>query len=503
MHEASVGRLQRIFSAGLLLSLALMAGRLAGFGRELVLASSLGLSAEADMAVLLLTLPDLLVNLLLSGGLAIALVPALQQAGPSQAARLFQQSSLWVAGLFSVLGVIVAFAPEIWLSALAPGVRVPSELAASGLLIALGASLPLSALAGISSAALQSHQRFFVAGCGTLIFNLSVISGLLLSPPGANQTLMVLCWAILLGTGLRWFSQLVVMPRSYFRSHDQEGGLSLSLLKTFGVGLMSASLLILAPVMVRSLASLLGPGQLAGFNFANKLIELPLGILITTLATIAYPRLCEMHSQGDPSGAKQVFSNALGRGLVLAVAVLGTGLCFGDAVVALLLQRGKIDANGAATIAQLLSIALFSVPLVSISSLATAALNARQQAALVLKLTLVALLALLALSAPGIYLGSGPMLMGGFVGFHAVYAGLTLWQLRAGPAGGAFGLEPKIPSALVFTALVCAAGALADHYLAATSPWERSALAVLTFGLSAAAGLRTFSNPNSSPRAAE
>lgn len=62
-----------LLSAGLFLSLALMAGRLAGFGREVLLASSLGLSEQADIAIVLLTVPDLLVNLLLSGGIGVAL----------------------------------------------------------------------------------------------------------------------------------------------------------------------------------------------------------------------------------------------------------------------------------------------------------------------------------------------------------------------------------------------------------------------------------------------
>jgi len=42
---------RNLLSATVLLSLALMAGRLAGLGRELLLASSFGLSAQADMAV--------------------------------------------------------------------------------------------------------------------------------------------------------------------------------------------------------------------------------------------------------------------------------------------------------------------------------------------------------------------------------------------------------------------------------------------------------------------
>lgn len=490
MLDTAKAKTARILSASLVLSLALMAGRLAGFGRELVLASSLGLSAEADLAVLLLTLPDLLVNLLLSGGLAIALVPALHRAGPAGAGALFRQSSLLVGLLFSALGLVIGLFPQLWLQPLAPGLAVPADILGSGLLLVLGMSLPLSALAGVSSAALQSQQKFFVAGCGTLFFNLCVIAGLLGAAQFSASPLVMLCWSILAGTALRWLSQMAAMPGSYIRQASPKRYIDGALLRAFATGLLSASLLILVPVIVRSFASLLGPGQIAAFNYANKLIELPLGILITTLATVAYPKLCELYGQGDSAAAARTLAAALSRGLILSLCVLGTGLWSGDAIVALLLQRGKIDAQGAAAITTLLHIALLSVPLVAVSSLAAAALNARQQTGRVLLLTLAALLSLVLFCIPGLLQQSAPQLMWAMVGFHAVFAGLLLWQLRSAGVAGRLPLETKILPGLGFSGLVCLAGAALDGQLAGFAPWLRALLAVFTFGLAAFVGLR-------------
>jgi len=120
-------RLQNFLSAGALLSAALLAGRLAGFGRELLLANGLGLSAQADMAVILLTVPDLLVNLLLSGGIGVALVPLLRSQSDAQAALLLRQAGLLVGGLFAVLGLAFALWPDLWLGLLAPGMDIRAQ----------------------------------------------------------------------------------------------------------------------------------------------------------------------------------------------------------------------------------------------------------------------------------------------------------------------------------------------------------------------------------------
>lgn len=53
--------------AGAILGMTLLVGRFSGLLREVQLAAVFGVSSQADAAVILLTLPDLLVNLLLSG----------------------------------------------------------------------------------------------------------------------------------------------------------------------------------------------------------------------------------------------------------------------------------------------------------------------------------------------------------------------------------------------------------------------------------------------------
>jgi putative peptidoglycan lipid II flippase len=417
-------RQRSLLSAGLFLSLALMAGRLAGFGREVLLASSLGLSEQADIAIVLLTVPDLLVNLLLSGGIGVALVPALRAASPAQGAALFKQASLAFGAVFAVLGLCFALLPSLWLWLFAPGLEGATQWLDDWMIYAIALAIPLAALSGVSTAALNARDRFFVAGCGTLLFNLCVIAALLLAMFWAHSYLALLCAGILVGALVRWVSQWMALRAGAPPVLQAHQGLLLDrrLVHGFVAGLASASLLILVPVALRAGASWLGKGELAAFNYAIKLVELPLGILITTLATVAFPRLSEAHDQNDTATFEGILRTALNRSLVLSASVALCGFPFVDAVVAILFGAGRVGAEGQAHITALTQIALLSVPWVGIASLAAAALNARRLPAVVLRRTAVIMLALPLLGLPGLWMGKAEILMGALPVFHFILA---------------------------------------------------------------------------------
>ncbi|MBE7942886.1 virulence factor MviN, partial [Ramlibacter aquaticus] len=72
--------------AGALSLLLLLASRVLGLGRESAQAAAFGASGLADVAVLMLTLPDWFAGLLASGALAYVLVPAWAGMAPAQVA---------------------------------------------------------------------------------------------------------------------------------------------------------------------------------------------------------------------------------------------------------------------------------------------------------------------------------------------------------------------------------------------------------------------------------
>lgn len=499
MDERGV-RLGPLFlGASALLSIALLAGRAAGFAREVVLASTLGVSGQADVAVLLLTLPDLLVNLLLSGGLSVALIPVFKRVTGPERVALFVQASLAVAALFGALALSIALVPAWWLHLMAPGLGVPDALLPSGFaFLAIALAVPLTALAGVSTAWLNARNRFFVAGCGTLIFNACVVVALLMWRDSPSL-LGVLAVAILIGAAARWTSQLMALPGTGLNSFFGVGWmLTPALLRSFGQALLATSLLVLVPVIVRALASWLGAGGIAAFNYATKLVELPVGVLIATLATVAYPRLSELHAAGDSAQAHQELARRLRRALALAWAVLLTGLWFSDAVVTLLFARGKVSSEAASQIAMLTRVLLLSVPFVGVSGLAAAWLNAQGRTGVVLWLTLVCLPVLPLLGAIALALDSPGGLMGAVVGFQVAYALVLVRAGRVDWVGPRGWLDAKMLRCIGLTTVIVLLGVGLDASLGRlgggsglfAGGLQRSLLALCVFAVAAYAGLR-------------
>lgn len=420
------------FGAGGLLAFALLAGRLSGLIRELTLASYFGVSATADIAVVLLTLPDLLVNLLLSGGLSAALVPRLRALPNDQAGVLFRAACYLAMAVFGSLALLIALWPGLVFALFAPGLQNPVAFIGRPAIILLSLSIPLTALSGITAAYLNSRERFFVAGLGTLIFNLAIIVALI--GFSRDNGLFLLAASILVGATIRLASQSVIVPRHAWQLRTGSSWLDQRFLTAFGAGIAATSLTLVPPAFVRAAGSLLGTGNIATINYAQKLVELPLGILITTISTIALTRLSGQYAQNEHDAARHTLHQALRLSLLLAVLIVLFGEFLAEPVASLLFLRGAINGEDVSQIAALMRVILLGVPFIAISSLAAAALNAQLRTAEVLQATAVSILLLVVLAVPGLIYFSDLLLMGAVVGsqaalawFLARRAGICLW----------------------------------------------------------------------------
>jgi len=295
--------------AGLIVSAGLLLGRIAGFLREALIATTFGASAEADIVILALTIPDLLVNVLAGGALSVALIPEFKRLGQPRAAGLFIQASLITALGFAAIAALASLFSERLVFVFAPGLDATSMARAAALVGLTIWLIPLTSLAGISRAYLQAHGRFGIESLGTLIYNLAVIAGLILV--AAQQGgLKLVCAFVILGGLLRWGSQLMVLPRPVFLSHGLRQRLvDQKLMIRFLQASSAGGLLLLLPVTARALASYSGEGAIASFNYAIKLTEFALGVTITVLAVAIFPKLSESFAARD----EVPFGNVLSR----------------------------------------------------------------------------------------------------------------------------------------------------------------------------------------------
>ncbi|MCP5074564.1 MAG: hypothetical protein GY947_14910 [Rhodobacteraceae bacterium] len=457
-------RQKSIFLTTILVSVALLIGRVSGFIRETILAARFGVSAETDVAVLLLTLPDFLVGLLLSGGLSAALLPAMKKLELTERIVFFRKSALLAFGLFAVFALGLAVWPEIPFRLLAPGLPAAVTEPYSLHLAVSAIAVPIAALSGVSVSFLNTQGKFFVAGLGTLMFNVVLCLYLLVFFSAATP-LLGFSIAIVAAALARWGLQLAQMP-NIFRTTRSEGAVLLRpVLRGFLNGLLAYSIMFGVPYLFRSVFSFGGEGNLAVFNFALKLFELPAVLLIAPLVTVMLPRLSSL-ADSDLPAFRETISAGLYAGVSLALIALAYGLVFGDAAAQVIFARGEMQSGDVDRVAEIAKIMFVALPFFAVSQLAASGLNALGKTHLVLRNALIALGLITAALFALPLAGSNVLVIWVLVGFHAVLAALNLAGVARATEIDTFPVLKPVFVSLLLTAIVTTAVWYLLHHFA-------------------------------------
>ena len=346
-------------------SVGILLGRLLGFVREAVLAAKLGVTGDADAAVLVLTLPDLLTNILIGGAMAAVLIPEFQkearERGQDVKSGLFMGASLVTLVCFGAVAALLAVNAGLLLTLLGPGLAETHKTAEDQLRVVVWA-LPLAGLTTVTAAYLQARHRFFVPALGTALFNIVIICVLVgWVAPGNIEALGA---GVLLAALARWVSQLAQIraesPKNmrHWGSSPLTSALARRYLQALGAGIA----ILAVPAVARALASVHGSGSMAMMNYSTKLVELPLGTAVTALSVALYPSLNQAFSLGDRASGVRLARQGLLATWALAVPlamVLG-GLSTGWAGI--VYGRGAITPEAVAETGQLTFIGAFSLP---------------------------------------------------------------------------------------------------------------------------------------------
>lgn len=418
--------MKSIFAASVVVSLALALSRLSGFVREVLLAARLGSSEVADGAILILTLPDFMVGLLLTGGINAALIPVLKELNGAERSQFLLRVFACVFCVFFVLsGVFIIGITQI-VGLLAPELNM-DELPDFQLAFSLSMlALPIAGLIGVSGSYLTTIGKFSIPGLSVLAFNCVLSSYIASRLPNGNALaglgVVILC-AALLRLGLHLYPMRSVIFRKAVLSSSgkfvvrKTDGFALR----FVQGIGAFSIMVGVPFIFRSLHATNGDGYLTLFNYGQKLYELPAAMLVAPVVVVLLPKLSAMVSQGD-----EALYTYVKRGLMAVLALsgiaLGVGYLFMGTIVQLAFGYGAISEQDLADIAAITRLMLLAIPFYAISQISAITLNAMKRTNVLLALSAISLL-----TALGHYMALANLVTGeqrapvSFVIFFAVF----------------------------------------------------------------------------------
>ncbi len=296
-------KISHLLKSGILVAILIGLGRISGFGRELLIAANFGASQESDLAILILTTPDILINLLIGGALGVVLVPDLKSFSYEVSIKYYQKVMLLIASIFFLIWAILALIPIEILSNLGRSIMYEElEVHKNSIRISFLA-IPLAACSGVTIAFLHSQKKFLSAAASTLIFNTIIIIALLIVMYSVIDSFVALIgFSVFLGATLKWLIQIYDSKKVPFSFNPINIKINYyDFFSRYLMGLSCLGLLSLFPIYLRTLISENGEGFLTLFNFAFKLIELPQGVILSVFSIIFFPVLSSYASKNKIS----------------------------------------------------------------------------------------------------------------------------------------------------------------------------------------------------------
>jgi putative peptidoglycan lipid II flippase len=386
--------LGRIFTVGgyTLLS------RLTGFARDIMLAAILGAGPVADAFFVALRLPNHFRAIFAEGAFNAAFVPAyahVSASGPASA-KLFASRIFTLLLLSQVILLVIAwlFMPQV-IALLAPGFAddpIRGELAISLTRITFPYLL-LITLVTLYGGMLNVVHRFASAAAAPIFLNLSMMMALALAAffPSAGHAA---AWGVLLSGFLQYFllaadaARHGLMPWLTRPMLDAEVRGFFRALGPATVGSMGTQLAMFADTII---ATFLPVGALSALYYADRLNQLPIGVIGIAIGTVLLPEMSRRITGGDLAGAMASQRRAFDFTLLFSVPFVAAFLTVPDVVMRAMFARGVFSAaDAAAAGATLAAYAVGLIPFVLIRS-AVATFYARKNTATPVKASLTGL----------------------------------------------------------------------------------------------------------------
>ncbi len=359
-----------------------MVSRVLGFARDAMMAGVLGAGPAAEAFVVAFRLPNLFRRLFAEGALNAALVPIyakrLERDGKESAIRFGGEAAVLLVLTMLVLTVLaMAFMPFVIL-VLAPGFGADADTFA--LAVALSTItfpyLTFMALSALLSGMLNTVDRFGAAAAAPLLLNIVLIVAMGLSLADLLPTLpaFALAWGVFIGGVLQFGLIAWDCHRAGILVHLPRPRLSpdiISLLRRMGPGVLSAGVSQINTVVSTMLAPLLPAGAIAHLYYADRVAQLPLGVIGVAISVALLPLLSRQLSAKDMTGASDSLNRALEIGLLFTLPATAALIAMPMPVVDILFQRGAFspeDAQITAAITAAMAIGLPSVVLAKILS---------------------------------------------------------------------------------------------------------------------------------------
>lgn len=339
------------------------ASRILGFVRDILTAAVLGAGPIADAFFVALKLPNFFRRVTAEGAFSVAFVPIysseLEQGGKEKA-DIFASNAFAAMLLclvpFTLLAIIAM--PYI-IYALAPGFHddpVRYDLAVE-LSCVTFPYLLLMSLTALMGGVLNAHSKFAPFASAPILFNLCLIGALLIFTPVMETPGHAMAYGVFAAGIMQflWLAYNIKSAKVRIQLKVPEFTPNIKkMFKLMGPGVIGAGVMHINLFADLIIASLLASGSISYLYYADRLNQLPLGMVGIAVGTALLPMLSKSIAAGDKKETQNLFNRALEICLLLALPAAAALFVLPETLIATLFERGEFTSADTAIAAKVL-----------------------------------------------------------------------------------------------------------------------------------------------------
>ncbi len=330
--------------------------RVLGFARDMLVAAALGTGPVADAFIVAFRFPNLFRRLFAEGAFNSAFVPlfsrALEEGGEEEANRFGSEALSALLTILLIFVAITEIAMPLLMHVLAPGFADdPAKFDLTVFLTRIAFPyLALVSLLALFSGALNAHGRFAAAAFAPALLNVVFIAALIIVlVAGFDETDnagIILSWATLVGGVAQlavvvWAARRAGMNLRLVRPRLTPG--VRRLMRLFVPGALAGGITQINIVVGTIIASL-SPGAVSYLYYADRVYQLPLGIVGVAIGVVLLPDLTRQLRGGREDLATHTQNRSLEFAMALTLPAAVALVVAAHPIIAVLFQRGAFAA---------------------------------------------------------------------------------------------------------------------------------------------------------------
>ena len=330
-----------------------LASRVLGFARDIVIAAKLGDGPVAEAFVIAFSLPNMFRRFFAEGAFNMAFVPIFsKKLETGEDARGFAQDAF--SGLTAILVVFCFLAHLImpWLVfAMASGFvgdeRFPLSVSYGRIAFPYILFISLTALL---SGVLQAGGRFVAAAAAPTLLNAVLLGATILAEGlGTDNFGAFLIWSVPIGGIAQMALVWISASRAGFRLVLTRPRLTPELkrlARIAGPAMLAGGVVQVNLIVGRQVASYF-EGAIQYLNLADRLYQLPLGVVAIAIGVVLLPDLSRRLAAGDLDGGRNAFNRATEFALLLTMPAAVALIVIAHPIVSVLFQHGAFGPEAA------------------------------------------------------------------------------------------------------------------------------------------------------------